>query len=72
MFTRRLLVDSAFPVTAKAPAIPLAGYIPGASAVERMIAVGELAARRALLPSRDTVEKISRAKTQRRKALPRF
>jgi hypothetical protein len=28
----------------------LAGYVPGASAVERMIAVGEVATRRALLP----------------------
>lgn len=32
------------------PDIPLAGYVPGKSAVERMIAVGELAARRALRP----------------------
>jgi NTE family protein len=32
------------------PRIPLAGHFPGKSAVDRMIAVGELAARRALLP----------------------
>lgn len=32
------------------PDIPLAGYVPGESALKRMIAVGELAARRALLP----------------------
>lgn len=32
------------------PDIPLAGYVPGESAVERMIAVGERAARRATLP----------------------
>jgi NTE family protein len=32
------------------PDIPLTGYVPGASAVERMIAVGEIAARQVLLP----------------------
>ena len=32
------------------PDIPLTGYVPGASAIERMVAAGEFAARRALQP----------------------